>query len=60
MGNIDKRIETVEKYITGMDNIGCLEMDKTVTIGVGMGDMYGADGVTVKVKTDIFGEGHHW
>jgi hypothetical protein len=53
MVNIDKRIETIEKYVTGVDNIGFLKMDKTVTIGVGERHMDGKDTVAVKVETDI-------
>ncbi len=47
VGDIDKGIESVEEDIAGMDYVGGLKMDKTVTIGVGMGHMNGMDGFTV-------------
>ena len=54
MADIDKRIETIEKDITGMDNIGCLKRDKTITIGVGVGHMRGTDAVTVEMEAFPF------
>ena len=52
MGNVDKWIKTIEKQIAGVDNIGCLKIDKTVTIGMGIGYMCGEDGVAVKMECD--------
>ncbi len=43
MGNVDKGIETVKKYIPGVNNIGFLKINKAVTIGMGMGHMDGTD-----------------
>ena len=56
MGNIDKGIKTIEKQIASVDNIGCLKIDKTVTIGMGMGHMCRKDDVTVKMEFDILGK----
>ena len=53
MGNIDKWIKTVEKYIAGMDDIGLLKIDKAVPVGMGMGHMGDTDTVIVQVETDI-------
>ena len=58
MGNVDKWIEPIEKQIAGMDNISVLEIDKTVTIGVSVGHMDGADIFAVEVESDIVRERH--
>ena len=59
MVDIDKWIETIEKDIAGVNNIGSLKIDKTITIGMGVGHMYGAYAVSVKMETDILRKGHH-
>ena len=41
-----------------MDYIGVFKMDEAITIGMGVGNMNDTDRVAVKMKTDIFREGH--
>ena len=53
MGNIDKGIETVEKKVAGVNNICFLKINKTVTIGMGVGYMDGMNSVVVQVESDI-------
>jgi len=60
MGNVDKWIETIEKYVAGVDNISFFKIDKAVTIGMGVGHMDGMETVAVKVETDILLESHDW
>jgi len=51
MIDIYKRIVTIKKKVSWMDNIGFLKIDKTVTISMGIRNMDGIDSIIIEMKT---------